>query len=40
MLSIKKDFESVKKPQAFWVRLERPFDKNILSTINSEVIPL
>lgn len=37
---IKEDFKAVKKHKAFWVKLERPFDKNELSTINTEVIPL
>ena len=36
-LSIKKEFDSVKRNKAFWVRLERPFDNGKLSTINSLV---
>ena len=39
-LFIKDEFNSVKRKKAFWVKLERPFDKNILSTINTEVNPL
>ncbi|QQX76001.1 MULTISPECIES: AAA family ATPase [Aequorivita] len=39
-LFIKNEFNSVKRKKAFWVKLERPFDKNILSTINTEVNPL
>jgi len=39
-LSIKKEFESVRRNKAFWVKLERPFDPNNLKTINSQVITL
>ena len=39
-LSIKKEFENVKRSKAFWVKLERPFDPNNLKTINTQVIPL
>jgi len=39
-LSIKKEFESVRRNKAFWVKLERPFDANNLKTINSQVITL
>ena len=39
-LSIKKEFESVRRDKAFWVKLERPFDPNNLKTINSQVITL
>lgn len=39
-LSIKKEFDHVKRHKAFWIRLERPFDKNNLKTINTEVITL
>ena len=39
-LSIKKEFENVRRDKAFWVRLERPFDSNNLKTINTEVITL
>jgi DNA sulfur modification protein DndD len=40
MLSIKKDFENVRRDKAFWVKVERPFDPNNLKTINSQVITL
>jgi DNA sulfur modification protein DndD len=40
MLSIKKEFENVRRDKAFWVKLERPFDPNNLKTINSQVIAL
>jgi DNA sulfur modification protein DndD len=40
MLSIKKEFENVRRDKAFWVKLERPFDPNNLKTINSQVITL
>jgi DNA sulfur modification protein DndD len=36
-LSIKKEFDSVKRNKAFWVRLDRPFDNGKLSTINTLV---
>lgn len=39
-LSIKKDFENVRRDKAFWVKLERPFDANNLKTINTQVITL
>ncbi len=39
-LSIKKEFENVRRDKAFWVKLERPFDPNNLKTINSQVIPV
>jgi DNA sulfur modification protein DndD len=39
-LSIKKEFENVRRDKAFWVKLERPFDANNLKTINSQVITL
>jgi len=39
-LYIKDEFKSIKRKRAFWVKLERPFDKNDLSTINTEVNPL
>lgn len=39
-LSIKKEFENVRRDKAFWVKLERPFDPNNLKTINSKVITL
>jgi DNA sulfur modification protein DndD len=37
-LSIRKEFENVRRDKAFWVKLERPFDPNDLKTINSQVI--
>ncbi len=39
-LSIKKEFDNVRRDKAFWVKLERPFDSNNLKTINSQVITL
>jgi len=39
-LSIKKEFDQVKRNKAFWVRLERPFDNGKLNTINSLVIEI
>ncbi|PKQ45956.1 AAA family ATPase [Confluentibacter flavum] len=36
-LFIKEEFNSIKRNKAFWVKLERPFDKRELSTINTEV---
>ena len=36
-LSIKKEFDLVKRNKAFWVRLERPFDNGKLNTINTLV---
>jgi DNA sulfur modification protein DndD len=39
-LSIKKEFENVRRDKSFWVKLERPFDPNNLKTINSQVITL
>lgn len=39
-LSIKKEFENVRRDKAFWVKLERPFDQNNLKTINTQVIAL
>lgn len=39
-LSIKNEFEKVRRDKAFWVKLERPFDPNNLKTINSQVITL
>jgi DNA sulfur modification protein DndD len=39
-LFIKKEFESIKRDKAFWVKLEEPFDKNDLTTINTQVINL
>lgn len=39
-LSIKEEFEKVKRDKAFWVKLERPFDPIKLNTINTQVITL
>jgi DNA sulfur modification protein DndD len=39
-LYIKPEFNEVKRDKAFWVRLERPFDRKVLKTINTEVISL
>lgn len=39
-LFIKPDFADIKKNKAFWVRLERPFNKHVLKTINTEIITL
>ncbi len=36
-LTIKKEFDLVKRNKAFWVRLDRPFDNGKLSTINTLV---
>lgn len=40
VLSIKKEFENVRRDKAFWVKLERPFDANNLKSINTQVISL
>lgn len=37
-LSIKEEFNAVRKDKAFWIRLARPFDSQDLTTINTEVI--
>lgn len=39
-LSLKKEFDAVKRDKAFWVKLERPFDPQNLKTINTQVITL
>jgi DNA sulfur modification protein DndD len=39
-LSIKKEFNSIRRDKAFWVKLERPFDKKDLTTINTQIISL
>lgn len=39
-LFIKEEFNSIKRNKAIWVKLERPFDKNELSSINTEVYTL
>jgi DNA sulfur modification protein DndD len=39
-LSVKKEFDHVKRHKAFWIKLERPFDKYNLKTLNTEIITL
>ncbi|MCZ4409095.1 AAA family ATPase [Cryomorphaceae bacterium 1068] len=39
-LYIKGEFNSIQREKAFWVKLERPFNKKDLSTLNTEIIPL
>lgn len=39
-LSVKKEFSKVKRDKAFWIQLERPFDKKNLKTLNTQVITL
>ena len=39
-LSVKKEFNSIKRDKAFWIQLERPFDKKNLKTLNTQVISL
>ncbi len=39
-LAVKKEFSSVKRDKAFWIQLERPFDKKNLKTLNTQVISL
>lgn len=39
-LSIKPEFSDVKRDKAFWVLLERPFDEQKLSTLNTQIITL
>ena len=36
--TINPDFDNVKRHRAFWIQRQRPFDKNDLSTINTEII--
>lgn len=36
-LYIKEQFNTIKRDKAFWVKLERPFEKEILNTINTIV---
>lgn len=36
-LKIKKDFSRIKREKAFWLRIQRPFNPNDLTTINTEV---
>ncbi|MEP5611552.1 MAG: AAA family ATPase [Cyclobacteriaceae bacterium] len=37
-LFIKPEFDNVNRAKAFWLKLERPFDRNQLRTINTNVI--
>ena len=39
-LQIKEEFKNIKAKKAFWVKLERPFDRKNLQTINTQVINL
>lgn len=39
-LFIKPEFKKVKRHKAFWIKLERPFEKNNLKTINAQRIEL
>lgn len=39
-LDIKEEFKRIKRDKAIWVKLERPFDRQKLYTINSQVIHL
>ena len=39
-LNIKEEFKKVKRNKAFWICLERPFEKMNLKTINTEVVSL
>jgi DNA sulfur modification protein DndD len=39
-LTIKREFEHVNRNKAFWIKLDRPFDKYNLKTINTHVITL
>jgi len=39
-LGVRKEFNDVKRDKAFWIFLERPFDKKDLSTLNTQVITL
>ncbi len=39
-LGVRKEFSDVKRDKAFWIFLERPFDKKDLSTLNTQVITL
>jgi DNA sulfur modification protein DndD len=34
------EFDQVKRDKAFWIRLQRPFDKKKLETLNTEIISL
>lgn len=39
-LIVKEEFKDIKRDKAFWVKVERPFDQNDLTTINTNVISL
>jgi DNA sulfur modification protein DndD len=39
-LKVKNEFENVRRDKAFWVRLERPFEPEKLSTLNTNVIEI
>jgi DNA sulfur modification protein DndD len=39
-LTVKKEFDKVKRNKAFWVCLKRPFDSESLKTIDSDIITL
>jgi DNA sulfur modification protein DndD len=39
-LEVKKEFNGVKRNKAFWISLERPFNKKNLSSLNTQVITL
>lgn len=39
-LFIKNEFDRIKRKKAFWIKLDRPFDKNDLSTISAKVTNL
>jgi DNA sulfur modification protein DndD len=39
-LSVKPAFSNVKRHKAFWIKLERPFDRKVLKTLNTEIVNL
>lgn len=39
-LKVKSEFKNVKRDKAFWIQLERPFDRKNLKTINTQVIEI
>ena len=39
-LSIKPEFENIKRDKAFWLKLDRPFDPLNLKTIETKIITL
>ncbi|MCD4663841.1 MAG: hypothetical protein K8R68_01145 [Bacteroidales bacterium] len=39
-LSVRPEFKNVKRDKAFWILLERPFDRKKLETLNTQVITL